>query len=153
MPPDEKKAAETVAKLKASEKTEPIARFLGMKLVEYSPGYAKMTMKLKPEHQNFNGYVFGGIVMCLADQAFAYGANSLNFPSVATQFNIHFISAPEPADELTAECRVLRSGRRAATSEMTVTNQTGKLIARATGVTVPVGENEDGRDPPIRQQD
>jgi hypothetical protein len=26
------------------------------------------------------------------------------------------------------------------TSEMTVTNQSGKLIAKATGVTVPVGE-------------
>ncbi|MDP2919914.1 MAG: PaaI family thioesterase [Dehalococcoidia bacterium] len=138
--PDEKKVAETIARLTAAEKTEPIAKFLGMKLVEYKPGYAKVTMKLKPEHQNFNGYVFGGIVMSLADQAFAYGANSMNFPSVATQFNIHFISAAEPTDELTAECRVLRSGRRAATSEITVTNQSGKLIAKATGVTVPVGE-------------
>jgi acyl-CoA thioesterase len=140
MPQDEKINAETVAKLKDAEKSEPIAKFLGIKLVELSPGYSKVTMKLKPEHQNFNGYVFGGIVMCLADQAFAYGGNSLNFPSVATQFNIHFVSAAAPDDELTAECRVLRSGRRAATSEMTVTNGAGKLIAKATGVTVPVGE-------------
>lgn len=135
-----KPTEETIARLKAAEVTEPIARSLGMKLVELTPGYAKVTMKLKPEHQNFNGYVFGGIVASLADQAFAYGANSLSFPSVATQFNIHFLAAPAPDDELTAECRVLRSGRRAATSEMTVTNQAGKLIAKATGVTVPVGE-------------
>lgn len=140
MPQDEKKVTEAIARLKAAETTEPIAKFLGMKLVEFSPGYAKVTMKLKPEHQNFNGYVFGGIVMCLADQAFAYGGNSLSYPSVATQFNIHFISAPEAGDKLTAECRVLRSGRRAGLSEMTVTNQAGKLIAKATGVTVPVGE-------------
>jgi acyl-CoA thioesterase len=140
MPQDEKGTTETIARLKEAEKTEPIARFLGMKLVELGPGHAKVTMKLKPEHQNFNGYVFGGVVACLADQAYAYGANSLNFPSVAAQFNIHFMSAPEADDTLTAECRVLRSGRRAATSEMTVTNQTGKLIAKATGVTVPVGE-------------
>jgi len=140
MPQDTTKSKETVAKLKAAEKTEPIARFLGMKLVEFSPGYAKVKMKLKPEFQNFNGYVFGGIVMCLADQAFAYGGNSLAYPSVATQFNIHFIAAAEANDELTAECRVLRSGRRAGLSEMTVTNQSGKLIAKATGVTVPVGE-------------
>jgi len=140
MPQDEKINAETVARLKAAEKSEPIAKFLGIKLVELSPGYAKVTMKLKPEHQNFNGYVFGGIVMCLADQAFAYGGNSLSFPSVATQFNIHFVSAAAPDDELIAECGVLRSGRRAATSEMTITNKAGKLIAKATGVTVPVGE-------------
>ena len=109
-----------------------------MKLVELTPGYAKITMQLKPEHQNFNGYVFGGIIVAIADQAFAYGSNSVAHPSVATQFNINFISAAGPKDELTAECHVLRSGKRAGISEITVINQAGKLIAKATGVTVRV---------------
>jgi acyl-CoA thioesterase len=140
MSQDEKKVAETIATLKAAEKNEPIAKFLGMKLVELTPGYAKVTMKLKPEHQNFNGYVFGGIVAAIADQAFDYGSNSLSHPSIAVEFHINLISAPEPNDELTAECRVVKSGRRAGISEITVINQTGKLIAKATGVTIPVGE-------------
>ncbi len=140
MPHDEKKIAETIAKLIESAINEPIARFLGMKLIELTPGYAKVTMKLKPEHRNFNGYVFGGIVAAIADQAFAYGSNSLNHPSIAVEFHINLVSAPEPNDELTAECKVVKSGRRAGTSEMTVTNQAGKLIAKATGVTIPVGE-------------
>ena len=134
----EEKHAETIAKLKAAEINEPIAKFLGMKLVELTPGYAKITMQLKPEHQNFNGYVFGGIIVAIADQAFAYGSNSLAFPSVATQFNINFISAAGPEDDLTAECKVLRNGKRAGISEITVSNQEGKLIAKATGVTVRV---------------
>jgi acyl-CoA thioesterase len=140
MPQDEKKIAETITMLKAAVKKEPIAKFLGMKLVKLTPGYAKVTMKLKPEHQNFNGYVFGGIVAAIADQAFAYGSNSLNHPSIAVEFHINFVSAPEPGDTLTAECKVVRSGRRAGISEITVTNQAGKLIAKATGVTIPVGE-------------
>jgi len=139
MPQDEKKIAETIAKLKEAAKNEPIANFLGMKLVELTPGYAKVTINLKPEHQNFNGYVFGGIVAAIADQAFAYGSNSLNNPSIAVEFHINLVSTPEPNDELTAECRVVKSGRRAGISKMTVTNQTGKLIAEATGVTIPVG--------------
>jgi acyl-CoA thioesterase len=134
----EEKHTETIAKLKAAEINEPIAKFLGMKLVELTPGYSKITMQLKPEHQNFNGYVFGGIIVAVADQAFAYGSNSLSFPSVATQFNINFLIAAGASDELTAECRVLRSGKRAGVSEITVTNQEGKLIAKATGVTVRV---------------
>jgi len=142
MPKDEKKVAETIATLKAAAKKEPIAKFLGMKLMELTPGYAKVTMKLKPEYQNFNGYVFGGIVAAIADQTFAYGSNSLSYPSIAVEFHINLVSAPEPDDELTAECRVVRSGRRTGISEMTVTNQTGKLIAKATGVTIPVGEQE-----------
>ncbi len=125
-----------IAKLKAGAADEPIADFLGMRLVELSPGFAKITMKLKPEHLNFNGMVFGGIVMSIADQAFAYGTNSVISPSIATQFNIHLISGASPGDELIAECRVVKSGRRIGVSEMTVTDQAGKLIARATGTTV-----------------
>ena len=136
--PAEEKHTETINKLKAAELNEPVAKFLGMKLVELTPGYAKIMMKLKPEHQNFNGYVFGGIIVAIADQAFAYGSNSVAHPSVATQFNVNFISAAGADDTLIAECRVLHSGKRAGTSEITVTNQDGKLIARATGVTVRV---------------
>ncbi len=135
----EEEQASNMAKLKAGEAGEPIASFLKMKLVELSPGYARVVMKLTPEHLNFNGMVFGGIIMAIADQAFAYGTNSLVTPSIATQFNIHLISGASVGDELTAECRVVRSGRRIGVSEMTVTNQTGKLIAKATGTTVTTG--------------
>jgi acyl-CoA thioesterase len=132
----ENPARDLVTKLKSEAASEPVARFLDMRLVELSPGLARVAMKVKPEHLNFNGMVFGGIVMCLADQAFAYGTNSLVSPSIATQFNIHLIAGAVPGDELSAECRVIRSGRRIGVSEMTVTNQAGKLIAKATGTTV-----------------
>jgi len=127
---------DNVEKLKAKEVGEPIAAFLKIKLVELTPGYAKVAMKLTADHINFNGMVFGGIVMAVADQAFAYATNSLMSPSIATQFNIHLISGAAPGDELTAECRVIKSGRRIGVSEMTMTNQSGKLIARASGTTV-----------------
>jgi len=122
--------------LRAKEAEEPISSFLKMRLLELSPGYAKVTMKLTPEHTNFNGLVFGGIVMSVADQAFAYATNSLVSPSIATQFNIYLIAGAGVGDELTAECRVVKSGRRIGISEMTVTNQDGKLIAKATGTTI-----------------
>ena len=128
-----------IDKLKSAEANEPIASFLKMRLVELTPGHAKVTMKIIPEHLNFNGMVFGGIVMAVADQAFAYATNSLVSPSIATQFNIHLISGAKVGDELTAECRVIKSGRRIGVSEMTVTNQEGKLIAKATGTTVVTG--------------
>jgi len=136
----EKGASQTVAELKAKEENEPIASFLKMKVRELTPGYAKVAMKLRPEYQNFNGFVFGGIVMALADQAFAYASNSLSYPSIASQFNLHFIAGAGVDDELTAECRVVKSGRRVGISEMVVSNQDGKLIARATGTTIPVGQ-------------
>ncbi len=131
-------ASDNVAELRAKAEGEPIASFLKMRLLEMSPGYARVAIKLTPEYQNFNGLVFGGIVMAVADQAFAYASNSIAHPSIASQFNIHFIAGAKVDDELTAECRVVRSGRRVGISEMTVTNQEGKLIAKATGTTIPV---------------
>jgi acyl-CoA thioesterase len=138
MPKTDGDITDSIAELKRLEQDEPIASFLGMKLVELTPGYSRVTMKLKPEHQNFNGFVFGGVISAIADQAFAYASNSLSYPSVATQFNFHFVNGAGADDELTAECRVVRSGRRVGISQMTVTNQDGKLIATATGTTIPV---------------
>jgi acyl-CoA thioesterase len=131
-------AADNVAALKAKAGKEPIAKFLDIKLVELTPGYAKVSAKLKPEYLNFNNLIFGGIVMAVADQAFAYGTNSVITPNVASQFNIHFIAGADVKDELIAECQVVRAGKRVCISEMAVTTKDGKLIARATGTTIPL---------------
>jgi acyl-CoA thioesterase len=131
-----KKEADLAALLARTE-GEPIASFLKIKVLELSPGYAKVTMKMQAEYLNFNGVVFGSIIMAVADYAFSLAINSLNMPSLATQFNIHLLSPAAVGDELIAEGKVLHNGRRVGISEMTVTNQTGKLIAKASGTTVP----------------
>ncbi len=135
-----KSTSDTVAELRAREEKEPIASFLKMRLLELTPGHAKVVMPLAPEYQNFNGIIFGGMVVAVADQAFAYASNSVAYPSVASQLNIHFVAGARVDDELTAECWVVRSGRRVAISEITVTNQAGKLIAKATGTTIPTAK-------------
>lgn len=134
----ENSSSDNVTILQVKAKKEPIASFLKMRLLELSPGYAKVTMKLRPEYINFNGLIFGGIIMALADEAFAYASNTIITPNVASQFNIHFIAGAQTDDELVAECKVVKSGKRVCISEMVVTNQEGKLIAKATGTTIPL---------------
>ncbi|MBA7481656.1 Acyl-coenzyme A thioesterase PaaI [subsurface metagenome] len=138
-PEQESKAADNLLQLRAKAEAEPIASFLKMRLLELSPGYARIAMKLTPEYLNFNELIFGGIIMAVADQAFAYASNSATPRSIASQFNIHFIAGAEVTDELIAEGRVIKSGRRAGISEIVITNRDGKLIAKATGTTIPVG--------------
>jgi acyl-CoA thioesterase len=130
--------ADDIEKLKEMGRNEPVASFLSMKLLELSPGFASVSMPMKPEYINFNGMIFGGIISAVADQAFAYATNSVINPNVASQFNIHFIAAAVEKDELTAVCRVVKSGKRVCVSEIRVTNQAGKLIATATGTTIPL---------------
>jgi len=138
----ESQTSDDLAQLRAKTEGEPIASFLNMRLLELSLGYAKVAMKLTPDYQNFNGLIFGGIIVAIADQAFAYASNSLAYPSIGSQFNIHFIAGAKVNDELIAEGRVVKSGQRVGISEIMVTNQDGKLIAKATGTTIPVGQNQ-----------
>ena len=122
--------------LKEKSQEEPVASFLNMELTELKPGFARVKMKVMPQFTNFHGLTFGGIIMALSDQAFGYASNSLAYPSVASQFSTCFISAAREGDELTAECRVIKSGKRAGFSEITITNQDGRLVAKSTGVTI-----------------
>lgn len=138
MPQLRKETSDNITDLKNRFAKEHFATFLKMKLLKLSPGHAKMSMKLMPEYQNFNGLIFGGIIMSIADMAFAYAVNSVSRPSVASQFNMHFIAPPKVDDELIAEGKLIRSGRRLSIAEMTVTNQEGRLIAKATGTTITV---------------
>ena len=138
MPEPDNAADNNVEELMSAASNEPVAAFLSMQLLELQPGYAKVMLRVLPEHQNFNGLTFGGITMAVADQAFGYAVNSVRRPNVASQFNIHFIAPAKIGDELIAEGCVVRSGRRVSIAEMTVTNQEGKLIARATGTTIPL---------------
>ncbi len=133
---------DNVQDLRAQEAAEPVARFLNARLVELKPGYAKVSLRVGPEHLNFNGLVFGGIIMSVVDEAFAYATNSLVRPSYASQLNIHFLNGPAVNDVLIAECQVLKSGRRVGVSEMVVTTQDGKMIAKATGTTIPVTKDQ-----------
>jgi acyl-CoA thioesterase len=122
----------------AKAQTESISRFLGTEIVEISPGHARVKMAMKPEYLNFYGVVFGGIIMSLADQAFGCAVNSLKYPSLAVQFNTYFLTSAYAGDELTAEAKVIRSGRRVSVAEVRITNQNGKLIATANGTDIAV---------------
>jgi acyl-CoA thioesterase len=127
-----------IEQLRERGKNERIASFLDMKLVELSAGHARVSMKMTPDYLNFNGMIFGGIISAVADQAFAYATNSVITPNVASQFNIHYLAAAGEKDELFAECNVLKKGKRVCISEIKVTNQEGKLLAVATGTTIPL---------------
>jgi acyl-CoA thioesterase len=130
--------SDNIAALKTKAADEPVASFLNMRLVELSDGHARVAMDMIADHVNFNGLIFGGIIMALADEAFAYATNTIVTPNVATQFNIHFIAGAQVGDTLTAECNVIKSGKRVCVSEITVINQDSKLIAKATGTTIPI---------------
>lgn len=126
-----------IEELKRSMENSPYGQKLGFRLLELAKGYARVSVNLGPEHTNFLGTVDGGLVMSLADYAFACSCNTFGQVRVAAQFSTNFVSAPTFKGELVAEGKTIHAGRTMALTEITVTEAaTGRLIVKATGTAI-----------------
>lgn len=117
----------------------PYSLYLGMRIVELSHGYAKVKLELRQEFLTWDGFVQGGVISSLIDQAFGYSINTLENVYVAVQLNVNFLNSPSVGDTITAESRVLHAGRSAGICEMSVFDSKGKLVARGSGTTISRG--------------
>ena len=130
----------SVEELKERVSDEPALNLLGIKIQGLSPGYARLSLEVKKEHLNFSGRLFGGITAALADEAFSLAVSSIVYPAVGTQLNVYYYSGAAEGDEVIAECRVSKSGKRLGFVEITITNSNGTIIARANGTYVPMAK-------------
>ncbi len=126
----------TMEEMRKNFDNTPYAMFLGMRLEELSPGYAKVILELRPECRNWIGAIHGGLIMSLADQAFGCALNSMDSVYVAAQFGINFLAAPSNTDTLYAEANVVHKGKTLGVAEMVVRNSSDRIIAKATGTAV-----------------
>jgi phenylacetic acid degradation protein PaaD len=85
---------------------------LGMTLEEVRPGYARLTMRVRPDMLNGHDLCHGGLLFALADSAFAFACNSYGVVTLAAGCSIEFLAPAREGDELAAvaEERV-REGR------------------------------------------
>jgi acyl-CoA thioesterase len=111
----------------------PYADLLGIKLLELSRGHSRLSMVVKPDHLNFAGMLHGGVVMSLADQAFACATNTYGKLYVAVHFGINLIASVKVGETILAEGNVGHMGRTIGYCEMTVIDGSGKLLAKANG--------------------
>jgi acyl-CoA thioesterase len=140
--PDEQQIAEQVAA--AMFARDAASRSLGMEVREVRPGYARLTLIVRPDMLNGHTICHGGVVFSLADSAFAFACNSRNQSTVASGCSIDFLAPAKAADELTAEAVERTLLGRIGIYDVTVTNQEGRTIAlfrgrsyRVTGEVIP----------------
>jgi acyl-CoA thioesterase len=128
-------AAEAAAQACAQRSAEALyerdqaSQAFGMQLARVAPGFACVTMRVRPEMVNGHGSCHGGVVFALADSAFAFACNSYNEATVAAAASIDYLAAARAGDELTAEARELWRTRRNGIYEITVSNQHGERVA------------------------
>jgi acyl-CoA thioesterase len=105
------------------------SRALGIRIDEVRPGYARVSMVVRPDMTNGHRICHGGLVFTLADTAFAFACNSRNESNVAASASIDFLAPSHEGDELTAAATELWRSGRSGIYEITVTNQKGARIA------------------------
>jgi acyl-CoA thioesterase len=119
---------------------DPFAKSLGIELLSVEPGLARVAITLNESHHNFLGFIHGGVVFTLLDQAFAAASNSHNESAVAISMSVQFVNAAKPGDRLTAVARELHCSRRLGLYELTVNDESGRLICRSEGRVYRIGD-------------
>ena len=109
------------------------SKWLGMAIVSVSEGKAELTLTVAPNHANGHGICHGGITFALADSAFAFACNSRNQSSVAQINTITYLAPARIGDTLTARAREIDLTGRNGIYDVTVSTQTGAVIAEFRG--------------------
>ena len=66
-------------------------RWLGMRVEAVAPGFARLSMTVRPEFLNGHRTCHGGLIFTLADSAFAFACNSHNHNTVAAGCGVDFL--------------------------------------------------------------
>ena len=106
---------------------------LEMKVEEMAPGYARLTMRVRPDMLNGHKTCHGGYIFTLADSAFAFACNSYNQNTVAQHCSVTFLRPAFEGDRLTASAREVSRIGRGGIYDIKVTNQNGEHVAEFRG--------------------
>ncbi len=104
------------------------AKYLGVEVLEFSPGKAKARMEIKNHHLNSAGMLHGGAIFSLADAVFSAASNSHGTLAVAINVSISFFKAVK-SGILIAEGRELSFNPKLATYLIDVKDEAGNAIA------------------------
>ena len=135
------------AAAQAMYRNDRASQALGMSLEEVRPGYARMSMAVRPDMLNGHEICHGGMIFTLADSTFAFACNSYNITTVAAACSIEFMRPVAGGELLTAEAvEQILSGRNGA-YDIRVSNRAGEVVAlfrgkstQIRGTVVPVAE-------------
>ena len=111
---------------------------LGMEMLDWSEGYAKFRMPLKPFLMNRHGNPHGGVHASILDTVMGYAGCWTGDPdrrqmALTLSLNVQYLSRPK-GEVFLAEGWQTGGGKSTFFAEGKITDETGELIAKATGV-------------------
>jgi acyl-CoA thioesterase len=115
--------------------TFPLQSHLGMSIESPAAGRARATVALTEDLHNPNGVVHGAVLFAMADTSMGAATMSIlgeGQACASIEVHIRFLR-PVASGELIAETEVVRAGRRIVQLDSSISDDTGELVATATG--------------------
>jgi acyl-CoA thioesterase len=109
---------------------------LGMRVDLDEPGHAIVSMTVRDDMTNGFAITHGGFVFALADTTFALCCNEDDAITVAAGADITFLKSTRAGQVLTAEARRRSRSGRTGIYDVTVTDETGEVVAEFRGRSV-----------------
>ena len=120
---------------------QPFSVLMGAQLNALEPGRCELQLTIGEHLKQQNGFLHGGVVSYLADNALTYaGGTALRVPVVTSEYKINYVR-PAVGDRLVARARAEYVGKSQAVCRCevyAVTIHGEKLCAMAQGTIVPL---------------
>ena len=116
--------------------SQPFSQLLGAQLDMFEPGHAQLSLPVAPQLLQQNGFVHGGVLAYLADNALTYAGGSVLAPVLPSEFKSNCRRPATGADRLVAVATVVGSGKTQAVCRCDIFLERGgerKLCAAAQG--------------------
>jgi len=111
----------------------PLARALGMQLVDVKLDEAAISMEMRDELKQPHGVLHGGVTATLIDTTMAFAVRTRipnGEPTATIDLTIHYLR-PHVEGTITCTAKNVRAGKRIFTVSAEVMNREGKLLATA----------------------
>lgn len=122
-------------------RSQPFSRFLGAELTDASADSSEISLTVLEHHTQQHGFVHGGVVSYLADNALTFaGGLALGGDALTSEFKINYVR-PAKGERLVARAQAAHSGKRQAVCRCEIVCIAGgeeKLVALAQGTIVAV---------------
>lgn len=118
---------------------QSFSRLLGTRLTVFQPGEAVLELPVREDMLQQNGFVHGGVISYLADNALTFAGGSVLGPNVLTsEFKINY-ARPAIGEKLVARGSVVYAGKRQAVCRcdvLAVRDGAGEVLCAAAQGTI-----------------
>lgn len=121
--------------------TVPFFQYMEVTVAETARGQAKLKLPMKPQYANTYGITHGGIVAALVDMAAGVALRTLKYRILTVEVSTSYFEPVTLDDELIADARLVKEGRKLLHVDVDVYNQAGALVARGKSIYFVRGED------------